>query len=57
MDQSKDLTTVVLLHVDPQSQELVFIGHNILPGQSQVCVSQTGKGKPLQGGWCSPGYV
>jgi len=44
MDQAKDLTTVVLLYVDPKSRELSLIGCNTLPGESQVAVAQTTKG-------------
>jgi hypothetical protein len=44
MDQAKDLTTVVLLHIDVKSHELSLIGCNTLPGESQVAVSQTTNG-------------
>ena len=44
MDQAKDLTTVILLYVEPKSHELSLIGCNTLPGESQVAVAQTTNG-------------
>jgi hypothetical protein len=44
MDQAKDLTTVVLLYLDPKSHELTFVGYNTLPGESHIGVAQDANG-------------